>query len=185
VRNPIDLTTSQLNNIIAIQAMIKALQGQNESIVASGDGDSPIPTIATKPHRHRFAAVRARMAAARVRWAGIKGTEAAGSKTAEKGKTQLNPAGGMAIFTDPKARLAMARGAEKPRLQNAAHAEVSQERVLRIGVCRSAKILDRPSPRFKWRRADLFRRRAVLGQQGVKSVMCRVSHACAIDRASS
>ena len=107
--NLIDLTKSQLNSIIAIKERIEALQGQIDSIVAgdSGGGDSPAPTVVTKSHRRRSAAVRARMAAAaRARWAKIKGTVATDAKPAKKGKRRLSAAGRAAIIAATKARWA-------------------------------------------------------------------------------
>jgi hypothetical protein len=118
--NLIDLTTSQLNSIIAIKEQIEALQGQIDSIVAGdGGGDSPAPTIVTKPHRRRSAAVRARMAAAaRARWAKIKGTGATDAKPPKKGKRRLSAAGRAAIIAATKARWARVKGT--PSKPNAA-----------------------------------------------------------------
>lgn len=117
--NLIDLTTSQLNSIIAIKEQIEALQGQIDSIVAGDGGDSPAPTIVTKPHRRRSAAVRARMAAAaRARWAKIKGTGATDAKPPKKGKRRLSAAGRVAIIAATKARWARVKGT--PSKPNAA-----------------------------------------------------------------
>ncbi len=76
--NLTDLTTIQLNSIIAIKEQIEALQGQIDSIAAGG-GEIPIPMAGTKRRRRMSAAARAKMAAAaRARWAKAK---AEGKKT--------------------------------------------------------------------------------------------------------
>jgi len=104
-----DLTTSQLNRIIAIKEQIETLQGEIESIAGDG-GEVPshfpgdIPT-----KRRRSAVVRARMAAAqKARWAKIKGK--ADSKPAKKGKRRLSAAGRAAIIAATKARWARVKG---------------------------------------------------------------------------
>ena len=109
--NLTDLTTSQLNSIIAIKEQIEALQGQMDSIAAGG-GKIPVPFSVTKRGRRRSPAVRARMAAAqRARWAKIKGKGAAAAKPANKGKRRLSAAGRAAIVAATKARWARVKGA--------------------------------------------------------------------------
>jgi len=105
--NITNLTTGQLNQIIAIKEQIEALQAQIESIAAeeSGGGDDPVPFAVTK--RRRSPAVRARMAAAQqARWARIRGT-------ARKGKRRLSAAGRAAIIAATKARWAKAKASNK------------------------------------------------------------------------
>jgi hypothetical protein len=104
--NLTDLTTSQLNNIIAIKEKIEMLQSQIESI-ADG-GETPISSKARKTRRGMSAAGRARIAAAqRARWAKLKGK---GAKAAKKGKRRLSAAGRAAIIAGAKARWAKAKG---------------------------------------------------------------------------
>jgi len=104
-----DLTTSQLNRIIAIKEQIETLQGEIESIAGDG-GEVPSPFPGDNPRkRRRSAAVRARMAAAqKARWAKIKGK--ADSKPAKKGKRRLSAAGRAAITAATKARWARVKG---------------------------------------------------------------------------
>ncbi len=86
--NITNLTTTQLTQIIALKEQIEALQSQIESIA---DGhEFPVPFSAPTKGL-RSAAVRARMsAAAKARWAKIKGTDAT-SKPARV-KRKLSPA---------------------------------------------------------------------------------------------
>ena len=76
-----DLTTSQLNRIIAIKEQIETLQGEIESIAGDG-GEVPFPFPGDNPRkRRRSAVVRARMAAAqKARWAKIKAEQAKQAK---------------------------------------------------------------------------------------------------------
>ena len=108
-----DLTTRQLNRIIAIREQIEKLQSQIESIAAGG-GELSIPFTEEAPKKgRRSAAVRARMAAAqKARWAKIKGTtvtDSESSKPAKKGKRRLSAAGRAAIIAGAKARWAKVR----------------------------------------------------------------------------
>jgi len=69
-----NLTTTQLQRILAIKEHIEGLQGQIDSIAGGGGGEVPIPS-ATKVRRKRrmSRAGRARIAAAqRARWAKVK-----------------------------------------------------------------------------------------------------------------
>jgi hypothetical protein len=78
------LTSGQLHEILVIKEHIEMLQRQLDS-VAGGD-EIPIPSSPEAPRSgRRSAAVRARMsAAAKARWAKIKGADAADSKPAKK-----------------------------------------------------------------------------------------------------
>jgi hypothetical protein len=105
--NITDLTTSQLNSIIAIKEQIEKLQGQLDSIAAGND--SPIPVIAAKRRRRMSRAGRARIiAAVKARWAKVK--RKAKSKPAKKGKRRLSAAGRAAIIAGTKARWARVKG---------------------------------------------------------------------------
>ena len=102
-----DLTTSQLNRIIAIKEQIETLQGQLDSIAAGSD--SPMPVIAAKRRRRMSRAGRARIiAAVNARWAKFK--KMAKSKPAKKGKRRLSAAGRAAIIAGTKARWARVKG---------------------------------------------------------------------------
>jgi hypothetical protein len=101
-----DLTTSQLNRIIALKEKIETLQGEIASIV-NGGGEAPVPVEKVK-RRRMSAAARKRIAAgARARWAKVKGTA---DKPAKNGKNRLSAAGRAAIIAGTKARWAKLRG---------------------------------------------------------------------------
>ena len=105
--NIAELTTSQLNRIIAIKEQIEELQGQLDSI-ANGS-DVPIPMIAPKRRRRMSRAGRARISAAvKARWANY--NRKANSKPAKKGKRRLSAAGRAAIIAGTKARWAKIKG---------------------------------------------------------------------------
>ncbi len=109
--NLTDLTTSQLNSIIAIKEQIEKLQGEMDSITLGHGGDFPTPMAGTKGRRRMTAAARARMAAsARARWARIKGKGAKALKRAKKVKRRLSAAGRAAIIAGTKARWARVKG---------------------------------------------------------------------------
>ena len=101
-----DLTTSQLNRIIALKERIESLQAEISSVV-DGGGEAPVP--AEKPKRRRMsAAARKRIAdGATARWAKVKGE---GAKPAKKGQHRLSAAGRAAIIAGSKARWAKLRG---------------------------------------------------------------------------
>ncbi len=110
--NLTDLTTSQLNSIIAIKEQIEALQGQMDSIAAGG-GKIPIPFAATKRGRRRSPAVRARMAAAqRARWARVKGTVGK-PKSAKKADRRSSPAVKAKLAAAARARWAKVKAEGK------------------------------------------------------------------------
>jgi hypothetical protein len=93
VTNLRDLTTSQLNRVIAIKEQIEALQGQIESIVAGGGGDIAIPSAKEAPvpakrklsAAHRRKLVKALAKARKMRWSKGKGDEAT-PKAKKKGR---------------------------------------------------------------------------------------------------
>jgi hypothetical protein len=109
-----DLTTSQLNHIIAIKEQIEALQAQMDSITAGG-GEIPIPfTEAPAPTRrkyhmtaaHKRKLIKALARARKIRWAKA-------SKRAKKGKRRLSAAGRAAIIAGTKARWARVKAEGK------------------------------------------------------------------------
>ena len=110
--NLAELTTGQLQRIIAVKEQIEALQGEISSIVAGGGGGE-VPTrslreVAPKKHRRRRStAVRARMAAAqKARWAKLKGNGATDSKPAKKKDRRSSPATRAKLAAAAKARWA-------------------------------------------------------------------------------
>jgi len=105
----IDLTTTQLHQIIAIKEQIETLQSEIDSIAG---GEVPTPEDEEFPKkRRRSAAVRARMAAAQqARWAKIKGTGATDFKPAKRGKRRISAAGRAAMSAAGKARWAKVKG---------------------------------------------------------------------------
>jgi hypothetical protein len=106
--NIADLTTSQLNNIIAIKEQIEKLQSQIDSIAAGSN--TPIAIVAPKRRRRMSRAGKARIiAAVKARWAKFK--KNAKSKPAKKGKRRLSAAGRAAIIAGTKARWAKVKGA--------------------------------------------------------------------------
>jgi hypothetical protein len=109
--NLTDLTTGQLRRIIAIKQQIETLQGEIDSLVADGGGMPSPFDLKVRKKRRMSAASRARIAAgARARWARVKGTGAAASKTAKKVKRRLSAAGRAAIIAATKARWARVKG---------------------------------------------------------------------------
>jgi len=104
-----NLTTTQLNQIIALKEQIETLQSEIDSIA---EGEVPTPTDEEFPKkRRRSAAVRARMAAAQqARWTKIKGTGATDFKPAKSGKRRISAAGRAAMSAAGKARWAKVKG---------------------------------------------------------------------------
>src|ERR1039458_4817515 len=104
-----NLTTTQLNQIIALKEQMETLQGQIDSIAG---GEVPTPADEEFPKkRRRSAAVRARMAAAQqARWAKIKGTAATDFKPAKRGKRRISAAGRAAMSAAGKARWTKVKG---------------------------------------------------------------------------
>jgi hypothetical protein len=99
------LTTIQLREIIAIMEQIEKLQNQMDSIV--GGGEIPIKATVEAPKKRRMSrAGRAAIAAAaRARWARVKGKG--------KGKRRLSAAGRAAIIAATKASWAKVKAAKK------------------------------------------------------------------------
>jgi hypothetical protein len=98
-----ELTTNQLHKIVAIKERIEKLQGELESLVG-GNGDHTPSAPAPAGKRTMSAAARAKIAAAaRDRWAKVKGT------APKTGKRKLSAAGRAAISAAAKARWAKAK----------------------------------------------------------------------------
>jgi uncharacterized protein with PIN domain len=117
------LTTSQLNDIIAIKEQIEKLQSQIESI-ASGGGEVPSPATveATVPAKrklsaaHRRKLVKALAKARKIRWAKIKGEAATDSRPAKKKDGRSSPAVRAKLAAAARARWRKARAEGKSRL---------------------------------------------------------------------
>lgn len=140
--NLTDLTTSQLHRVIAIKERIEKLQGRIDSITA--DSDFPIPMMATKSPRRRSAAVRARMAAAaRARWAKLKGQ--ADSKPAKKRERRLSATGRAAIIAGTKARWAKVK---------AGNGEDNQKKRRKVSAAVKAKMAAATRARWATARAQ-------------------------------
>jgi hypothetical protein len=113
------LTPGQLRRAADIKEKVDALQDEIEQLLGS---EAPAPAAGTeKPKRRRMSAAgRARIAAAaRLRWAKIRGTMAAqGKVSAAKPirKRKLSAAGLANIRAAQKARWAKAKAAEKTAL---------------------------------------------------------------------
>ena len=87
------LTTGQLHRILAIKEQTEALQSQIQSIAGGGDVPTPATVEAPKKQRRMSRAGRAAIAAAaRARWARIKGTSATESGSVKKEKRKLSAA---------------------------------------------------------------------------------------------
>jgi hypothetical protein len=101
-----ELTTTQLNQIIAIKEQIEALQSQIDSIAG---GEAPTPSLEEPPIRakrkyrmsaaHRRKLIKALAKARKIRWAKAKGM-------AGKGKRRISAAGRAAMSAAGKARWA-------------------------------------------------------------------------------
>ena len=113
--NLYDLTTSQLNRVIAIKEQIERLQSELQSIAENGQ---TLPAVSVGKKRGMSAAGRARIAAAaRARWAKYRGS-AAPSAPAKKGKRRLSAAGRAAIIAGTKARWAKVRATAPADTEN-------------------------------------------------------------------
>jgi len=112
--NITELTTTQLNQIIALKEQIETLQSEIDSIA---EGEVPTPTDEEFPKkRRRSAAVRARMAAAQqARWAKIKGTGATDFKPAKK-DWRSSPSVRAKLSAAAKARWAKAKAERRKTL---------------------------------------------------------------------
>jgi hypothetical protein len=113
--NIASLTAAQLHRVIAIKEQIEALQAQIDSIANRGGGEIPIPTTIKAPKKRRMtAAGRARIAAAaRARWARIKGTKV---EAAPKKRRKMGAAWKAKLAAAARARWAKAKAAGKTRL---------------------------------------------------------------------
>jgi hypothetical protein len=110
-----DLTASQLHRIIAIREQIEALQGELATI-AGDEAESSAPTKAKKGKRRMSAAGRAAIsAAAKARWARVKGTTAT-PKVSKKKDRRSSPAVRAKLAAAARARWAKVRAAGKTRL---------------------------------------------------------------------
>jgi hypothetical protein len=110
-----DLTTSQLHRIIAIKEQIEALQGELTTIAGDG-GETPAPPKAKKGKRRMSAAGRAAIsAAAKARWARVKGTTGT-LKIAKKKDRRSSPAVRAKLAAAARARWAKVRAAGKNSL---------------------------------------------------------------------
>jgi hypothetical protein len=114
-----DLTTGQIQRIIAIKEQIEALQSQVDSIVADGGGGDTVPTSSAvrlpKKRRMSRAGRAAIAAAARARWIRIKGTAATASKPAKK-RRKMSAAVKAKLAAIARARWAKVRKAGKTAL---------------------------------------------------------------------
>src|SRR5271157_897145 len=94
--NITNLTTSQLNQIIAIKEQIEALQSQIESIAAGDGGETPIPAAAkaaipVKRKYHMSAAHRRKLIKALARARKIRWAKAKAAKPAKKRDRRSSP----------------------------------------------------------------------------------------------
>jgi phage protein D len=112
--NITNLTTSQLNDIIAIKEQIEKLQSQIESIVAGG-GEIPIPVNENAPKKkrhmtaaHRRKLIKALAKARKMRWAKV--------KAAQKKDRRSSPAVRAKLRAAAKARWARVRAEGKKTL---------------------------------------------------------------------
>ena len=104
-----DLTTSQLNQIIAIKEQIEALQSQIESIAGGGEVSSPLAGEALPPAKrkyhlsaaHRRKLIKALAKARKMRWAKV--------KAARKEDRRSSPAVRAKLSAAAKARWARVR----------------------------------------------------------------------------
>jgi hypothetical protein len=109
-----DLTTSQLNRIIAVKEKIETLQSELASIVGNG-GEAAVP-LKKGRKRRMSAAGRARIAAgARARWAKVKAKTVA-PKVSKKRDRRSSPAVRAKLAAAAKARWAKAKAAGKSKL---------------------------------------------------------------------
>ena len=118
-----NLTTGQLQRILAIKEQIEALQGEIDSI-AGGD-EVPIPTARQAPvpakrkyrmsAAHRRKVVKALAKARRIRWAKVKGTTAT-LKPAKKKDGRSSPATRSKLAAAAKARWARVKAEGKTTL---------------------------------------------------------------------
>jgi phage protein D len=122
--NIANLTTTQLNQIIAIKEQIEALQSQIDSIAADG-GEVPTPPAqeppATSKRKYRMTAahrrklVKALARARSIRWAKFKAQSSA-SEPAKKKDRRSSPAVRAKLAAAARARWAKVRAEAKKTL---------------------------------------------------------------------
>ncbi len=112
--NLVNLTTAQLHRIIAIKEKIESLQAEIDSI-AGGDGKIPISASVEVPKKRRMSAAgRARIsAAAKARWAKLKGTKVEALPTKRR---KMNAAWKAKLAAAARARWAKAKAVGKNTL---------------------------------------------------------------------
>jgi hypothetical protein len=130
-----ELTTHQLHKIIAIKEQIEKLQGELESLAATNGDHAPAP----KGKRTMSAAARAKIAAAaRDRWARVKGT------APETAKRKMSAAGRAAISAAAKARWAKEKGSASeetaPKKKDRRMSPSVKARLAEIARARWAKV---------------------------------------------
>jgi hypothetical protein len=117
-----DLTTAQLRNIITIKEQIETLQAQLEAIAADGDGGREIPAPTSeaelpKKKRRMSRAARAKIAAAaRARWAKVKGAAVMATTKPAKKRRKVSAAVRAKLAAAARARWAKAKKAGKTAL---------------------------------------------------------------------
>lgn len=117
--NLLDLSTSQINRIIAIKEQIEELQSQINSFV--DDGEIPTPVASQAPGKRRMsAAARARIGAAqKARWAKVRRGHKASARPAapvEKKKRKVGAAARARLSAIAKARWAKVKASGKSTL---------------------------------------------------------------------
>jgi hypothetical protein len=116
-----DLTTGQIQRIIAVKEQIEALKGQIDSIAAGGgDGTgSSTPFSKAKPPKKRRMSRAGRAAiaaAARARWAKYRGNGAAKAEKPAKKRRKVSAAVKAKLASIARARWAKAKKAGKTTL---------------------------------------------------------------------
>jgi phage protein D len=111
-----DLTTSQLNRIIAIKEQIETLQAEIESVVSDG-GAMPVSMKPGKKRKRRLSAAgrAAIIAGTKARWARMKSKTDA-PKAAKKKDRRSSPAVRAKLSAAAKARWARVRAAGETKL---------------------------------------------------------------------
>jgi hypothetical protein len=105
----INLTSKQLRRAASITEQIEELQNELNKLA----GGSTTPAKTAKPKRRMSAAGRARIrAAAKARWAKVKGSKRS-TKPAAKKKSKMSAAGRANIIAAQKARWAKIKAAKK------------------------------------------------------------------------
>jgi len=107
------LTISQLRNIVAMREQIESLQGEIDLIARNG-GEIPIPPPVDTPQKRRMSASsRAKIAAAKARWAKVR---AAKGEVAPKKRQKMSAAWKAKLAAAARARWAKAKAAGKTTL---------------------------------------------------------------------